>query len=480
MTLPLIKIDDVANELARRSLAYFTRRVKTDYKMTQFHHNYLTILDAFAKKKIYKLIISMPPQHGKSEGSTRLLPAYILGLDNKSKLAICSYSSSLAMSFNRDIQRYIDTDEYSGVFPNTQINSTRVVTVDSWLRNSGEFEIIGTGGSLKAVGRGGGLTGHKIDVAILDDLYKDYEEANSPVVRESAWQWYVNVVKTRLHNDSQELIVFTRWNEDDIIGRLLKTEKYLMLTSFDQLDNIDKDTWVVINYPAIKEDAPTEIDTRCVGASLWPERHDDENLQGKRRLDPVRFQCLYQGNPINKEGLLYDDFKTYSAVPDEYVKRANYTDTADQGQDYLCSICYSVDRDDNIFVTDVIYTQDPMEVTELSVSAMINRNDTRIAKVESNSGGRSFARVIEKAVKQCNVTWFTQTKNKEARIKTNSATVTKRIFMPMDWMSRWPVFAAHVINYKAMFAANKHDDAADVLTGIVETECVNSKMPIIW
>lgn len=106
------------------------------------------------------------------------------------------------------------------------MNESNVVTVsDNYLRNSEEFEIVNKKGGLKAVGRGGALTGNAVDVMIMDDIYKDYAESNSPIIREAAWDWYTTVVKTRLHNDSQELIVFTRWHEDDLIGRLEKKKK---------------------------------------------------------------------------------------------------------------------------------------------------------------------------------------------------------------------------------------------------------------
>lgn len=102
----------------------------------------------------------------------------------------------------------------------------------SYLQTSEEFEIVGYGGSFQSVGRGGGLTGNKVDIAILDDLYKDAAEGNSPTVRESVWEWYTSAVKTRLHNGSQELIVFTRWHEEDLIGILEDKEGVRVLGFF--------------------------------------------------------------------------------------------------------------------------------------------------------------------------------------------------------------------------------------------------------
>lgn len=102
------------------------------------------------------------------------------------------------------------------------------------------------------------------------------------------------------------------------------------------------------------------------------------------------FDSLYQGRPATKEGLLYgSEFQTYDELPpaNEIIKKANYTDTADLGDDYLCSICYVVSRDGFAYVTDVLFTQEPMEVTEPITAQMLLRNDTRIAYIESNNGG---------------------------------------------------------------------------------------------
>ena len=172
-------------------------------------------------------MITVPPQHGKSEGSTRRLPAYMLGVNPDLRIAVSSYNSTFASKFNRDIQRIIDTPEYNHVFSDTLLSGS-IKQSSQFLRNSTEFEIVNKKGSLKSVGRGGALTGNPVDVMIMDDLYKDFAEGNSPIIRDSVWDWYTTVVKTRLHNDSQELIVFTRWHEDDLIGRLEK-KKVLLL-----------------------------------------------------------------------------------------------------------------------------------------------------------------------------------------------------------------------------------------------------------
>jgi predicted phage terminase large subunit-like protein len=358
------------------------------------------------------------------------------------------------------------------VFPNTRLNSSNVVTVaSSFLRNSEEFEIVGHKGMLKAVGRGGALTSITLDCVIMDDLYKDYQEGSSPVIRESAWDWYTSVVKTRLHNDSQQLIVFTRWHEEDVIGRIEENEKVNVINSLDELDTINPNEWIKLNFEAIKATPKADIDQRELGEALWNNRHSIEKLTEERRIDPNKFECLHQGNPTSKEGLLYSsEWRTYKHIPDNVKKKGNYTDTADAGADYLCSICYDLVGDD-IYVTDVMYTLEGMEVTEHSLPKMLNDNGTKQADFESNNGGRYFAINVQKGTK-CIVNWFHQSLNKEARIVSNSAQVQVHVYFPEGWESRWGMFWKHLTGFKKNFRANAQDGAPDVLTGIIEKNIV--------
>lgn len=465
---------------ARQNVLDFTDFTLDGFNAENFHVNYYKLLDMFANGEIKRLMITMPPQHGKSEGSTRRLPAYMLGVNPNLKIAVASYNASFASKFNRDVQRIIDTEKYRAIFPETKLNSSNVVTVSSsYLRNSIEFEIVNKTGGLKAVGRGGALTGNKVDVMIMDDLYKDYMEGNSPIIRDSVWDWYLTVVKTRLHNDSQELIVFTRWHEEDLIGKLSK--KVIEVNDISEIQNLNvkHDQWIKVNYPAIKESSYTEIDPRNLGEPLWPSVHSLEKLESIRQMDIEKFNCLYQGNPISSEGLLYSKFKKYSHLPELKIVK-NYTDTADTGQDMLCSIVYGIPLstiDNLIYVIDILYTDEPMEITESKTVELLNKNNVKQCKIESNNGGRGFARVV-KAQTSCYVDWFHQSKNKEARIFSNSASVTSRIVMPSNWHIKWPNFYNDVVRYKKLFKANKTDDAADVLTGIIETETENAPIKL--
>ena len=321
-----------------------------------FHRTYYRVLEAFAEGRVRRLMISMPPQHGKSVGATTLLPAYLLGLDPDLRIAIASYSASLASKFNRRVQRILCSAEYGELFPDTTIK--RGSKPPEYIRTADEVEIVGHEGSLLSVGREGSLTGNRVDCFLLDDLYKDAMEANSPLVRENCWEWYTSVVRTRMHNDSRELLVFTRWHEEDLIGMLRQCEPVVELRAWEDLARVSANGWLALNFEALKTTPPSAIDPRAAGEALWPARHDAALLHAKRALDPLRFECMYQGRPSVREGLLYgDQFAEYDALPREIVRRANYTDTADTGDDYLCSMSYAVDTDGTIYVSDLVYSR---------------------------------------------------------------------------------------------------------------------------
>ncbi len=451
------------------SLIEFAHRVSYGIEFEPFHTIYYRLLEEFARGTIAKLIVTMPPQHGKSLGATTLLPAYMLGLEPDTRIAIASYSASLASKFNRRVQRILESKEYSEIFPETTIKKGGKPA--NYIRTSEEVEIVGHQGSLLSVGREGALTGNRVDCFILDDLYKDAMEANSPLVRENCVEWYTSVVKTRMHNASSELIVFTRWHDEDLIGTLTRREPYTLFTSFEQIASLAKNCWLYLNFEAIKTSPPNSLDQREVGDALWASRQSSELLLQKRALDPLRFECMYQGNPSSKEGLLYgDNFEVYDHLPATILRRESYTDTADMGDDYLCSICYAVGEDDLIYLTDIVYTREPMEVSEPMVAQMLRNTGTTLATIESNNGGRGFARSVQRLAAEVKVEWFHQSANKQARILSNSATALHRLRMPRDWKLRWSELAAHLTTYRRTFRANRWHDAADVITGIIERE----------
>lgn len=451
------------------SFENFALEVCPYLELQPFHRAFYQVLEAFAWGKVRRLIVTMPPQHGKSTGAATLLPAYMLGLDPDMRVAIAAYSGAFASKFNRRVQRILESPEYASLFPETRIKCGR--KHEGYIRRADEVEMIGRRGALLSAGRGGALTGNRVDCFILDDLYKNAEQGNSPIVRANCLEWYTSVVRTRMHNDSKELIVFTRWHDEDLIGTIMRREKVVELTEWNQLEDFPPDVWLYLNFEAIKTTAATEIDNRRMGSVLWEQQQGRRLLDEKRRLDPVQFECMYQGRPSAEKGLLYgDNFAVYDKLPEEIVFRGNYTDTADRGEDYLCSLSYAVDLQGTVYITGAVYTREPMEVTEKLVAEMLRETETRLAAIESNNGGRGFARAVQVLVPEVRIESFNQRANKEARIRSNSATVLQRVRFPSGWESCWPDLYAHLTGYRQLFRANRWHDAPDALTGIVERE----------
>lgn len=247
------------------------------------------------------------------------------------------------------------------------------------------------------------------------------------------------------------IIVLTRWATDDLAGRVM--DKF-------------PDQCYELKIPALTEDSPEGVST-C--EDLYP----TEDLQQKREtLDEEIWGANYMQVPVDKKGALYGEFKTYDVLdPDKFEKFLNYTDTADEGADSLCSISGGqIGRYG--YVTDIYYTDEPMEVTEPETARRLQAAGVRECLIESNNGGRGFARNVIRHLKElhchkCWVTWFHQSKNKRTRILTNASNVMEQVIMPSDWKQRWPAFARHVSRYQRK-GKNDHDDAEDALTGFVE------------
>lgn len=463
--------EKACREKARRSLLSFASYTDPAFIQSSFHTTYYKILDLFAKGKIKKLMVTVPPQTGKSEGSSRKLPAYLFGLNPDLKIAIASYGQTFVRKFSRDVKRILLDKKYKNLFPNTRYPEVG----EGFSRTLDEWEIANYKGSLRSVGRGGPLTGSQVDFMLMDDLYKDYMEGNSPLIRANVIDWYVTVVRTRLHNDSQQLVVFTRWHERDLVGFLEKEEgPIVIIESWEQLENPDPDKWYKINFEALKTGEPTGIDPREEGEALWPARHSIKKLKSEQALDKEKFSSLYQGDPKSKAGRLYRGFGVYDHLPKHCKIKRSYCDVADTGTDKLCNIIYSVGGDKLIYVTDVYYTAESMEVTEPGTAARLDKHNVSVAWFESNNGGRGFSRAVKRILRETHsksnivIKAFHQSDNKEARIISNSANVQSYILFPAKWRSLFSEFAEDLLSFKKNFRANAHDDSADTVTGVFE------------
>lgn len=323
---------------AKSDFLLFTKYTKSDFEINWHHRLMAEKLQAFARGDIKKLMLFLPPQVGKSEMSTRRLPAFILGNKPDKRIAICAYNQTFSSQFNRDIQRIITDTSYKNVFPETKLNEKNISTDarGSYLRNSEVFEVVGYKGRVKTVGVGGALTGTAVDIGIIDDPIKDAVEAFSGVFRERLWNWYLSVFKTRLHNNSQQLITLTRWHEEDLAGQILKHEQ----------------DWEVIILPAIREDYNNSYDVRQMGEALWPSKHSLERYREIEKLNPLIYASLYQQRPFFTKN---EQRWAYAFDEDKHVGRCaiNYNYPIWLSFDFNKNpICCSIIQhyDDTIFV----------------------------------------------------------------------------------------------------------------------------------
>ena len=280
-------------EQARTDILAFTLYTKEDY-IINWHHKYLCEkLNDFANGKIKRMIVFMPPQHGKSELTSRRLPAFMLGKNPNLRIALAAYNATFASKFNRQVQRIMTTKDYQDIFPETKLNHKNVAhdSHGSYLRNSETFEIVDKNGSFISVGVGGGITGNPVDIALIDDPIKGAEEAGSQTYREKLWEWYTTELETRLNNTSQILVTLTRWNVDDLAGRILEYSKH---------ENARE--WEVVVFPRIKIDNSNSNDPREIGEVLWEEVHSLESALEAKQRNLVKFEALQQQNPKIMEG----------------------------------------------------------------------------------------------------------------------------------------------------------------------------------
>lgn len=279
---------------ARLGLEQFTTYTKPDYQVNWHHSALCRKLDQLMAGSIRRLMVFMPPRHGKSELTSRRLPAYALGRDPDMEVIACSYSDDLAGKMNRDVQRIIDSQQYRNLFPETTLygRNIRSTAQGTWLRNSDLFEVVAYRGAYRSAGVRGGITGMGANLLIIDDPIKNREEADSPTVREAIWEWYTSTFYSRRSMDSRILITMTRWNEDDLAGRLLKLAA----------ENQRADQWEVLRLPAICEDSSNPDDPREPGEALWPDRYPVEELEKTRANSAYEWAALYQQDPRPEGG----------------------------------------------------------------------------------------------------------------------------------------------------------------------------------
>ena len=432
-------------ELARRDFFEYCKLTASDFYKEErvFLKDLCYQLQNFYKSDEKVCVINMPPRHGKSRTAGKFVE-WVLGTNPNEKIMTGSYNEDLSSSFAKSVRNTIASEKtegvivYNDIFPNTKIKDGEATQKKWALAGSKVSNYLATSPT-------GTATGFGCTIMIIDDLIKNAKEAYNENTLKNHIDWFNNTMLSRTENGFKLIIIMTRWSSNDLAGYIL--ENY---------SNVRH-----INYKAVQKD----------GSMLCEDVLSKEDYEFKtKNMNKDIVYANYQQEPIDVKNRLYTTFKTYEELPPAHYVM-NYTDTADEGDDYLCSIDYQMYNNEH-YILDVIFTQEPMEVTEPAVAKMLTKDNVGNANIESNNGGRGFARNVQKELKQLKnthtkVNWFHQGENKIARILSNSTGVMNNIYFPINWEDRWPEFAKHLKHY-VRTGKNEHDDAEDCLTGVYE------------
>lgn len=466
--------------------AIFKAQYHRSFIVAEHHKRIIEVLQDVVDGKCKRLIINIGPRYGKTELVIKMFISWCFALNPKCRFLHLSYSDVLVYDNSETIRSAMQTDLYKALFPNSALASEKGSAKRWKTKAGGELYAVSTQGQVTGFGAGAvdeeiekmdggtniftfddhtnemlsmlGATSNIFQGAIvIDDPIKP-EDAESDIVRERINLRFENTIRNRTNSRSTPIIIIMqRLHEHDLCG---------------YLQEIEPDEWTVLSMPAIQTDADGKE------YALWPMKHTLEELYKMREINPLVFDTQYMQDPTPKEGLMYEGFKTYKPeelpVGNRALQKWNYTDTADTGADFLCSICF-INTPEYIYVTDVLFTDAPMEVTEPKQANMLARNQTVDCLIESNNGGRGYSRNVKKILRadlhnfRCVVRTFTQSENKKTRIYTASAQIQNDILFPDGWDRKWPKFYQALMSYrKDNKRRGQHDDAPDCLTGVWE------------
>lgn len=444
-------------ELAKREFFFYCNLKAPDfYKPDRIYLvNLCGEFQAFIEGDDEVLVVNEPPRHGKSR-TAGLLVEWVFGKNKKEKIMTGSYNETLSTMFSKNVRNSIQEVKadpckpvYSDVFPDVKI-AVGDGAMNLWSLEGGYNSYLATSPT-------GTATGFGCSILILDDLIKNAEEAYNETVKQKHWDWFTNTMLQRLEEGGKIIIIMTRWASDDLAGRAL--EHY-------------KARGAKIKHVCMKA-------LQDDGTMLCDEVLSRESYEAKKSAMGVDIASAnYQQEPIDLKGRLYTSFKTYHDLPIDdkgnslFEKIVSYTDTADEGSDYLCTIVAGLYKGE-YWVLDVYYTKEGMEITEPGTAKVLFDNKATEATIESNNGGRGFARNVERLLWENHKThrpsirWFHQSKNKVARILSNATFVMQHMYFPWNWRDRWPEYYKAMTTYQRE-GKNKHDDAPDATTGLAE------------
>ncbi|MDH6430269.1 putative phage terminase large subunit-like protein [Paenibacillus sp. PastH-3] len=445
-------------ELARREFFSFCEVMAPDFYRSdrQYLMDLCGEMQDFYQSDDDILIVNEPPRHGKSRTAS-MLAQWVFGQNPKEKVMTGSYNETLSTTFSKAVRNGINTvkaDEkvivYSDIFPQVRIQRGDGA-MNLWSLEGGYNSYLATSPT-------GTATGFGATLLIIDDLIKNAEEASNENVLEKHWEWFTNTMLSRLEEGGKIIIIMTRWASGDLAGRALEHFRS------------EKKRVRHLTMKALQDD----------GTMLCPDVLSRDSYDMKvRAMGEDIASANYQQIPIDIKGKLYSSFKTYTQLPEDvhgeslFTGIYSYCDSADDGADYLCNVIWGAYQKE-AYVLDVIYTKQPMEITEPATAQALFTFKANKARIESNNGGKAFARNIRRILEtelksnRTDVSWFHQSKNKTARIVSNATWVMQHIYFPVNWRDRWPEYYKAMTSYQRE-GKNTHDDAPDATTGVAET-----------
>lgn len=431
----------------------FIKKVFPQYKIYKFHKTVIEQLQRVIDGEINRLILQVPPRHGKSLLASQLLPACYLLAHPERYVGISSYSAELAEGFSRKARDYFKD---GGGLLNESSKA-----VNAWATDGG--------GGLWAAGVGGAVTGRSGHLLIIDDPVKNREDAESARMMEKLNDWYTSTLYTRLEPHVGAIVVIqTRWSENDMIGQLLENES--------NVSEKGRENWTIVDLPALYEDqddrpllpehCPTVPDWReTIGEALCPQRYDTDALERIREAVGTRdFASLYQQRPAPEGGNMFspDWWSWYgkdSAIPDfqRIILSVDATFTATSKSDYVVGIVVG-QAGSQYYVLDLVREKLDVIGTMAMIARMYKKHALSGTLIELAASGYAVYQMMQKKVP--GLIGVRPEKSKEARAAGIVPMVEAgNVYLPSSapWLDAF-------VNEFVLFPASKNDDMVDSLT----------------
>jgi len=408
-------------------------------------------LEAVERGDIDRLMINMPPRHGKSTLASERFPAWFLGLNPDRAIIAASYNSDLATDFGRKVRNIVGSREYSRLFETTLAEDSRAA--NRW--NTAQ------GGGYVAAGVGTAITGRGADVLLIDDPLKDREEADSEVQRQKIWDWYTSTAYTRLAPGGRIIVIQTRWHESDLSGRLLEEEAR------------GGDQWTKLELPAIND----------AGEALWPEFYPLSVLERYRSVLPSRdWSALYQQRPTPDEGDYFrrEWFRYYDNLPSHLriYGASDYAVTA-KGGDYTVHLVAGIDPDDNLYIVDVWRQQtESHHWVEAFLDLVAKHKPLKWAE-ETGQIIKSIGPFLDKRMRERRVYCAREQMTSVADKPTRARSFQARASMGKVYLPHQAPWVADFVGELLMFPAGKNDDQVDAagMIGRMLDQMVSGRAP---